>query len=177
MLSDNIKRLRKEKGISQEELAEKLNVVRQTVSKWENGLSVPDAEMLIRIANALDTTVSILLNSTNTDFDSAMTAGEERLEIITNDVATQKEKRRKLWLIIFCFALIVSVILLVCSLVNLIYYKTVVNGISTNMSIIGGYVGPTNIFVISKTGSLVFFISVLITVIISIVGICKTRKI
>lgn len=39
MLKENIKRLRKLKGLSQEELAIKLNVVRQTVSKWENGVS------------------------------------------------------------------------------------------------------------------------------------------
>ena len=50
MLSDNIKRIRKSKGLSQEELAIKLNVVRQTVSKWENGLSVPDSDMLITFA-------------------------------------------------------------------------------------------------------------------------------
>lgn len=41
MLNENIKNLRKAKGLSQEELAIKLNVVRQTVSKWEKGLSVP----------------------------------------------------------------------------------------------------------------------------------------
>lgn len=51
MLNENIKRIRKSKGLSQEELAIKLNVVRQTVSKWENGLSVPDSSMLIILAN------------------------------------------------------------------------------------------------------------------------------
>ena len=61
MLNENIKRIRKSKGLSQEELAIKLNVVRQTVSKWENGLSVPDSSMLIILANELDTTVSELL--------------------------------------------------------------------------------------------------------------------
>ena len=61
MLNENIKALRKAKGLSQEELAIKLNVVRQTVSKWEKGLSVPDAGMVIQIADALDTTVNILL--------------------------------------------------------------------------------------------------------------------
>ena len=61
MLNENLKNLRKAKGLSQEELAVKLNVVRQTVSKWENGLSVPDSEMLIRLADALDTSVSVLL--------------------------------------------------------------------------------------------------------------------
>ena len=61
MLNENIKRIRKSKELSQEELAIKLNVVRQTVSKWENGLSVPDSSMLIMLADELDTTVSELL--------------------------------------------------------------------------------------------------------------------
>ena len=60
MLSNNLKRIRKSKGLSQEELAIKLNVVRQTVSKWENGLSVPDSDMLITLADELDTSVSVL---------------------------------------------------------------------------------------------------------------------
>lgn len=68
MLNENIKALRKVKGLSQEELAIKLNVVRQTISKWENGLSVPDSGMLVQIADALDTTVNVLL-------------GEEQLEV------------------------------------------------------------------------------------------------
>ena len=49
MLKENIKSIRKSKGLSQEELAIKLNVVRQTISKWEKGLSVPDSEMLVAI--------------------------------------------------------------------------------------------------------------------------------
>ena len=64
MLSENIKEIRKSKGLSQEELAIKLNVVRQTVSKWENGLSVPDSDMLISISEVLETPVSILLGET-----------------------------------------------------------------------------------------------------------------
>lgn len=61
MINDNIKRYRKEKGYSQEEMAVKLHVVRQTVSKWENGRSVPDAEVLIRMAEVLDVSVNDLL--------------------------------------------------------------------------------------------------------------------
>ena len=64
MLSNNLKRIRKSKGLSQEELAIKLNIVRQTVSKWENGLSVPDSDMLITLADELDTSVSVLLGET-----------------------------------------------------------------------------------------------------------------
>ena len=53
MLKENIKSIRKSRGLSQEELAIKLNVVRQTISKWEQGLSVPDSEMLISISEVL----------------------------------------------------------------------------------------------------------------------------
>ena len=61
MLKDNLKTLRKNKGLSQEELSIKLNVVRQTISKWESGLSVPDAEMLITISEIFETPVSEIL--------------------------------------------------------------------------------------------------------------------
>ena len=61
MLNENIKTIRKSKGLSQEEFAIKLNVVRQTVSKWERGLSVPDSDMLITISDVLETPVSVLL--------------------------------------------------------------------------------------------------------------------
>ena len=64
MLNENIKTIRKSKGLSQEELAIKLNVVLQTISKWEQGLSVPDSDMLISISEALDTPVSTLLGET-----------------------------------------------------------------------------------------------------------------
>ena len=64
MLSENIKAIRKSKGLSQQELAVKLNVVRQTVSKWEQGLSVPDSDMLLSISEALETPVSTLLGET-----------------------------------------------------------------------------------------------------------------
>ncbi len=55
MLKENIKTIRKQKGLSQEELSIKLNVVRQTISKWEQGLSVPDSEMLISLSKVLET--------------------------------------------------------------------------------------------------------------------------
>ena len=66
MLSENIRAFRKSKGLSQEELAIKLNVVRQTISKWEKGLSVPDSNMLISISEVLETPVKITANQTFT---------------------------------------------------------------------------------------------------------------
>ena len=64
MLSENIKAGRRAKGLSQEELANRLNVVRQTVSKWEQGLSVPDADLLIAVSVVLEMPVSTLLGET-----------------------------------------------------------------------------------------------------------------
>lgn len=64
MLNETIRARRKAKGLSQQELAVKLNVVRQTVSKWEQGLSVPDSSMLIALSEALETPVSALLGET-----------------------------------------------------------------------------------------------------------------
>ena len=88
MLSDNIKRIRKSKGLSQEELAIKLNVVRQTVSKWENGLSVPDSDMLITLADELDTSVNVLLGETVTEsMTDDLKVISKKLEIINLQLA------------------------------------------------------------------------------------------
>lgn len=111
MLNENIKNLRKSKGISQEELAIKLNVVRQTVSKWENGLSVPDSSMLITLAEELDTSVSILLGETvnETNQDDLKTISE-KLEVINLQFAKNSENRIKVirWsLIALCAAIVV----------------------------------------------------------------------
>lgn len=112
MLNENIKILRKSKGLSQEELAIKLNVVRQTISKWEKGLSVPDSEMLISISEALETPISTLLGETviesKTD-DLKVLA--EKLEIINLQLAQRKIIRRKtlLWLFVSVCAVIIAI--------------------------------------------------------------------
>lgn len=96
MLSKNIKTLRKAKGLSQEELAVKLNVVRQTISKWEQDLSVPDADMLIHLANELDTSVSALLGGAMVDDsknDKDLKVLSEKLEAINLQLAKRNETR------------------------------------------------------------------------------------
>ena len=115
MLKDNIKNLRKEKGLSQEELAIKLNVVRQTVSKWERGLSVPDSSMLISLAEELGTSVNVLLGESveektpNDDVDIKAIA--ERLEVINLQLARKSEMKIKLvrWILILLCIVIVAV--------------------------------------------------------------------
>ena len=112
MLSENIKTIRKSKGLSQEELAIKLNVVRQTISKWEQGLSVPDSDMLISISEVLETPVSTLLGETVTESEADdLKAISEKLEVINLQLAQRKTARRKTlhWLCISVCAVIVII--------------------------------------------------------------------
>lgn len=95
MLNENIKALRKSKGLSQQELAVKVNVVRQTISKWEQGLSVPDSDLLIALSEALDTPVSTLLGETVVESEADdVKALSEKLEIINLQFARKKAMRR-----------------------------------------------------------------------------------
>jgi putative transcriptional regulator len=118
MLSENIKAIRKSKGLSQEELAIKLNVVRQTISKWEQGLSVPDSDMLISISEVLETPVSTLLGETVIESKvDDLKAISEKLEIINLQLAQRKTTRRKilhLLLISLCTVIVtISAVLIV----------------------------------------------------------------
>ena len=112
MLNENIKAIRKSKGLSQQDLAVKLNVVRQTVSKWEQGLSVPDSDMLISISEALETPVSTLLGETviETEVDN-IKAISEKLDVINWQLAQRKNTRRKFihWLLISLSVIIIMV--------------------------------------------------------------------
>lgn len=112
MLSENIKAIRKSKGLSQQELAVKLNIVRQTVSKWEQGLSVPDSDMLISLSEVLETPVSTLLGETviETEVDT-LKAISEKLEVINLQLAQRKNTRKKIihWSLISLCAIIVIV--------------------------------------------------------------------
>ena len=97
MLNENIKTIRKAKGLSQEELTIKLNVVRQTVSKWEHGLSVPDSEMLVSLSEVLETPVSTLLGETVIEPPADdLKAISEKLEIINLQLARSKAAKRKI---------------------------------------------------------------------------------
>ena len=102
MLSKNIKAKRKAKGLSQEELAVKLNVVRQTISKWEQGLSVPDSDMLISLSEILETPVSVLLGETVIEPTAEdIKVISEKLEVINLQLARQNVERQKLLHIAF----------------------------------------------------------------------------
>ena len=167
MLKENIKSIRKSRGLSQEELAIKLNVVRQTISKWEQGLSVPDSEMLISISEVFETPVSTLLgeNISQSKVDD-LKAISEKLEIINLQLLQSKNAKRKIihWILI---SLCVIIILIFISLILL-------NSLYLNWN----YDNPQNavLGVTFHSFEWLFVRIAPILLIVSIVGAVLTRK-
>lgn len=101
MLQENIRAFRQKKGMTQEELASRLHVVRQTVSKWEKGLSVPDAELLIRLAEVLEVSVAQLLGGeAETATEEKPDAMIEQLSRINEQLAIKNRRAKRLWKIV-----------------------------------------------------------------------------
>lgn len=167
MLKENIKSIRKSKGLSQEELAIKLNVVRQTISKWEQGLSVPDSEMLISISKVLEIPVSTLLgeNISESKVDD-LKAISEKLEIINLQLSQRKNAKRKMihWILIL-LCTIIMIIFIFLILLNSPYLNWDYNNIEN--AILG----------VNFHGFEWLFIRIApIILIVSIIGIVLTRK-
>ena len=167
MLKENIKSIRKSKGLSQEELAIKLNVVRQTISKWEQGLSVPDSEMLVSISEVLETPVSTLLgeNISESKVDD-LKAISEKLEIINLQLLKRNNAKRKMihWILILLSA-IIMIIFISLFLLNAPYFNWDYN--KPENAILG---------VAFHSCEWLFVRIAPIILIVSIVGIVLTRK-
>jgi len=129
MLGENIKILRKNKGLTQEELATRLRVVRQTISKWEKGLSVPDAELLQRLAEELEVSVPQLLGApvelNGQDGDAVTTAQlAEQLARINEQLVIKNRRSRKIWRIVGIVLISVVVINLLMILLSMAAFET-----------------------------------------------------
>ena len=120
MLKDNLKTLRKNKGLSQEELSIKLNVVRQTISKWETGLSVPDAEMLITISEFFETPVSDILGESIEEKETNdIKIISEKLEIINEQLSiSQKQKKKRNYILLIIADIFVILLFILLALLG-----------------------------------------------------------
>lgn len=129
MFSENLKLLRKKKGLTQEELAIRLNVVRQTVSKWEKGLSVPDADLLIKLADVLEVSVAELLGGNIPESENSNELGEQ-LSRINEQLAIKNRRSRRIWKIIvgiiIAFAVINIFFVIVGIISNNLYRETTI---------------------------------------------------
>lgn len=179
MLSENLKNIRKSKGLSQEELAAKLNVVRQTVSKWEKGLSVPDSEMLIEISSQLETPVSILLGETlapTQDTDTVQILSE-KLTLNNEQLVRNAERKRKVGRIISIVGVVAVSLFIVFQISSLVHlYSLPMFAGDSSIATIGGADGPTSIYVSSLTINIPGIVMTIVLFAASIVGICVTRK-
>ncbi len=122
MLNENIKALRKTKRLTQEELAIRLNVVRQTISKWEKGLSVPDAEMLQKIAGVFEVDVSQLLGSPINQNENIDVIAEQ-LSRINEQLVVKNNRTRKIWKVIGIITAILIVIQLLLLVLSITAYE------------------------------------------------------
>ena len=123
MFSDNLKAIRKAKGYTQEELAIKLNVVRQTVSKLEKGLSAPDADVLSKIADVLDTKVSVLLGGAIPEED-APNAVAEQLAKISEQMAIRNRRSKRIWKTVGILLLAVVVFMILLVMLNAVSFRS-----------------------------------------------------
>lgn len=128
MFGENLKAMRKAKGYTQQELAMKLNVVRQTVSKWEKGLSVTDAEILVEIADVLDTDVSVLLGKEVSDEESRDEVAIQ-LAKISEQLAIKNRKSKRIWKAVGIILLVIIVI----NIILMIFGGVASKGVSTNV--------------------------------------------
>ena len=125
MFHENLKTLRIEKGMSQQFLADQLHVTRQTISKWERGLSVPDADMLIALSEMFEVSVSTLLNrSINEEDTLENTLLAEKLEQLNLQLAQRNQRSRKVWKVIRFIAIACLVFGILCILMNAVAMKS-----------------------------------------------------
>lgn len=125
MLGDKIKTFRKRKGFTQEELAIRLNIVRQTVSKWEKGISVPDAENLQKLADVLEVDVKQLLEL-EVDADAGTPNKElvEQLARINEQLIIKNRRARRIWKIVGIILLILLIFNILAIAVNFVAFES-----------------------------------------------------
>lgn len=119
MFGENLKTLRKQKGFSQEELATRLHVVRQTISKWEKNLSVPDADTLIHLAEILEVSVSELLGAKIENENTASDVAEQ-LSRINEQLAIKNRRSRRIWKVV---AIVLAVIVLLYVFAIAVFFR------------------------------------------------------
>lgn len=117
MFHENLRLKRKERGLSQEELASRLHVVRQTISKGEKGMSVPDSEQLIKIAVILETTVSELLG-TQVENEEEPNRLAKELSRINTQLAIRNHRTRRVLKIIAVALLVFAALIFAIMALN-----------------------------------------------------------
>lgn len=136
MLNQNLKTIRKNKGFTQEDLANRLHVTRQTISKWEKGYSVPDADMLTKIADELDVSVSDLLGNEKIAQEKSDSLSEQ-LARINEQLSIKNRRAKRIWRTVII--LVIAFFIVIPGAITLfgMYFSTNLEGAGV------GYAGAT----------------------------------
>jgi len=178
MLNENIRNLRNAAGLSQEELAQRLHIVRQTVSKWEKGLSVPDAEMLTHLASALGTSVETLLSASAVSPASVESAADlsAQLAELNRLFARQQEHRRLFGRVVCIIVAATSLLILSFAAVMFIHTWQTSRELAAAVGFIGGADGPTAVFVTRATPQWISLLLIAGIGAAALFGIWQTRR-
>ncbi len=136
MLNDTLKALRTQKGMTQEELAIRLHVIRQTISKWEKGLSVPDAQMLIKIADVFEVSTSELLGDNRSKGNSETGAENdpsiaEQLSRINEQLAIKNKRAHTIWKVVVGVIVAIIVVNILLVSLSMVSFRGITDGITT----------------------------------------------
>ena len=134
MLGEKIREIRKGRGLTQEELAIRLHVVRQTVSKWEKNLSVPDAELLQRLSEELETPVSELLGAELPREENRNQIAEQ-LARISELLAVRNRRTKKIWTAVAVVLALAVLLPLMATVLGMVSYTGGRESITTSVSV------------------------------------------
>lgn len=171
MLGDNLKKFREQKGITQEDASVSLNIVRQTLSKWEKGLSAPDANMLEKIAILYDVSVSELLGIVDIQAENLKEEIAKELVKLNEQMILRNKRQRALWLAVMVIGIIVVVWGCVGAAVGIVNYNV----------LLGDMTFSEELKTMTLEGCINAFLSgikriVLGVVIVVVAGVVATRK-
>lgn len=134
MLDQNLKTIRKNKGFTQEELANRLHVTRQTISKWEKGYSVPDADLLSKLADELDVSVSELLGKDEIPAEETDSLANQ-LARINEQLSIKNRRAKRVWKAVIVFAIVFFLVIPGATILGAILFNAHLDGADT------GYAG------------------------------------
>lgn len=134
MLNKNLKTIRNNKGFTQEELANRLHVTRQTISKWEKGYSVPDADLLSKLADELDVSVSELLGKDEIPAEETDSLSVQ-LARINEQLSIRNRRAKRVWKAAIVLAIVFFLVIPAVTILGNMMWSSNLDGADT------GYAG------------------------------------
>lgn len=142
MIGENIRAARQRKNMTQDQLAQAMHVVRQTISKWEKNISVPDVQSLQELSKVLDVSVEVLLGD-GTEQNEEQAKIAQQLASISEELAAKNRRGDRMWT--WFEHVTTSVWERLCLIVHRLWWLIVILlVIQILMNLFGGNMGASN---------------------------------